>query len=100
AVVMKALVGLCTVLYKSFPTSIQQDTKLLAKLDAVSASSSSSGSGSSSSDGSMGGGGGGGAAAEEEREGLRAAVAYRLVMKRGLEGATRRLLLRMKELLG
>lgn len=32
ALVMKALVGLCTVLYKSFPTSIQQDKATLASL--------------------------------------------------------------------
>jgi hypothetical protein len=29
---MKALVGLCTVLYKSFPTSIQQDKATMAIL--------------------------------------------------------------------
>jgi hypothetical protein len=29
---MKALVGLCTVLYKSFPTSIQQDKATMATL--------------------------------------------------------------------
>jgi hypothetical protein len=32
ALVMKALVGLCTVLYKSFATSIQQDKATLASL--------------------------------------------------------------------
>jgi hypothetical protein len=31
--VQKALVGLCTVIYKAFPTSIQQDKKLLAELE-------------------------------------------------------------------
>lgn len=29
---MKALVGVCTVLYKSFPTTIQQDKALLEEL--------------------------------------------------------------------
>lgn len=32
AIVLKALVGLCTVLYKSFPTSIQQDKAILVQL--------------------------------------------------------------------
>jgi hypothetical protein len=70
---MKALVGLCTVLYKSFPTSIQEDTKLLAALEADGSSAA---------------------------EGVRLAVAYRLAAKRGLEGSTKKILVRMKELVG
>ncbi|KAI8470198.1 MAG: hypothetical protein J3K34DRAFT_521551 [Monoraphidium minutum] len=133
ALVMKALVGLATVLYKGFPTTIQEDTRLLAGLqaDAPAAAESNSGSGgggaagapgatadtssggsggsgsgsgeaAGGSSGGGGGGGGGGAAGcgeVGEGEGLRLAVEYRLALKRGLEGSTRKLLLRMKELL-
>jgi hypothetical protein len=86
---MKALVGLATVLYKSFPTSIQEDARLLA---------SASDARAPASDGSSSGGGGGGG--EGLSEGERLAVEYRLAAKRGLEAATKRILVRMKELLG
>lgn len=90
----KALVGLCTVLYKSFPTSIQQDTKLLSTPTPESGSSGAD-RGSASSNGSSGGGSG-----VLSTEGGRLAVQYRLAMKRGLEASTKKILLRMKELLG
>lgn len=89
---MKALVGLCTVLYKSFPTSIQQDAKLLAS-PPVSAGNTGSGSSGSSS------GSGGDDAWAVDPEGTRLAVQCRLAAKRGLEASTKKLLLRMKELM-
>jgi hypothetical protein len=87
---MKALVGLATVLYKSFPTTIQQDSRTLADADAAAAAAAAAAAG-----GEQAPPPGGGALSE----GALLAVRYRLAAKRGLEAATRRLLLRMRELL-
>lgn len=90
---MKALVGLATVLYKGFPTTIQEDTRLLDLPTATDDPTPNAHDGGGS--GGLGGAGGGGPAGVE-----RLAVEYRLARKRGLEAATRKLLVRMKELLG
>lgn len=78
ALVMKALVGLCTVLYRGHPTTIQQDEALLLA--------------------ARGGGGGGAGGQPPLSEGAELAVRYRLASKRALEAAMRRVLLRIKEL--
>jgi hypothetical protein len=72
ALVLKALVGLCTVLYKGLPTSIQQDMAALA------------------------------AQQQQQPGGSRMALAlaFRLASKRTLEGATRCALQRLQALQG
>lgn len=80
ALVAKALVGLATVLYKSFPTSIQHDSALLAQLEQQQQQLA------------------GDTDARLAAERARLAVQYRLGNKRLLERATRRLLLRLQQL--
>ena len=96
ALVMKALVGVCTVLYKGYPTTIQQDAALLAAAEEADAAAGGGGGGSSGGD--SGGSGGTAAAAAPVGEGALLAVRYRLAAKRALEAAMRRVLVRMKEL--
>ncbi|WIA29831.1 hypothetical protein OEZ86_012302 [Tetradesmus obliquus] len=76
ALVMKALVGLLTVLYKSFPTSIQADRAQLQQPAAAAA---------------------GGDALAAERHAT--AVQFRLGLKLLLERSTKDLIVRLKELL-
>lgn len=73
---MKALVGLLTVLYKSFPTSIQADRAQLQQPAAAAA---------------------GGDALAAERHAT--AVQFRLGLKLLLERSTKDLIVRLKELL-
>ncbi|KAF8073245.1 CAND7 [Scenedesmus sp. PABB004] len=82
ALVIKALVGLATVAYKSYPSSIQQDRAALAALGAAGPPAA----------------GGGGADAGVAAERARVALEFRLAQKLMLERAARALLLRLKEL--
>eukprot|EP00882_Tetradesmus_deserticola_P031670 GHRQ01035825.1.p2 GENE.GHRQ01035825.1~~GHRQ01035825.1.p2 ORF type:complete len:113 (+),score=43.83 GHRQ01035825.1:361-699(+) len=79
ALVMKALVGLLTVLYKSFPTSIQADKAHLAQLQQQSAKPAT--------------------ADVLEAERLTTAVQFRLGLKLLLERSTMSVIVRLKELL-
>lgn len=80
ALVLKALVGLCTVLYKSFPTTIQADKAFLAEQQQQQQH-----------------------AADEQRrleaERLQTAVQFRLGLKLLLEQSSKALLMRLKALL-
>jgi len=78
ALVMKALVGLCTVLYKSFPTSIQQDKATLTSLQQQQQQQGSD-------------------ALSLEQQ--RTAVSFRLGQKLLLERSTKQLIQRLQELL-
>jgi hypothetical protein len=80
ALVMKALVGLCTVLYKSFPSSIQQDKAALAALQDQPGHQQQQGGGA------------------EEQERRAAAVQFRLGQKLLLERSTKQLLQRLQQL--
>jgi hypothetical protein len=117
--VLKALVGLCTMQYKAFPTSIQQDRALLGQLATQQppqqqpqqvAPGGGGGAASSSSGGAPGqrnaaapaaaGGGDGGSEDAERvaRERLLCAVRFRLGTKLLLERATLGVLQRLKAL--
>lgn len=79
ALVTKALVGLCTVLYKSFPTTIQADKALLVQLEQQQQNGEEQ--------------------QQLEVERLQTAVQFRLGMKLLLEKASKALIMRLKELL-
>lgn len=110
ALVMKALVGLLTVLYKSNPTTIQQDKQLLAELQQQQKQQQQGGEkrGDASTSGSAIShdaaqqvaplAAAAGCALPLEVEQLAVAVEYRLQRKQLLEGVMRSCLLRMKEL--
>jgi hypothetical protein len=83
--VMKALVGLCTVLYKSFPTSIQQDRAALAALQGQADPQQQQQQQQQQ----------GGDAVDQERS---AAVQFRLGQKLLLERSTKQLLQRLQQL--
>jgi hypothetical protein len=80
---MKALVGLLTVLYKSFPTSIQADKAKLAELQQQQPSAKPAAAASD--------------ALASERSAT--AVQFRLGLKLLLERTTKALIVRLKELL-
>jgi hypothetical protein len=85
ALVMKALVGLLTVLYKSFPTSIQADKAKLAELQQQQQPSAKPAADAAND-----------ALATEQ---LATAVQFRLGLKLLLERSTKSLIVRLKELL-
>jgi hypothetical protein len=82
--VIKALVGLLTVLYKSFPTSIQADKAKLAELQQQRPSTRAAAAAASD-------------ALAAER--LATAVQFRLGLKLLLERSTKTLIVHLKELL-
>jgi hypothetical protein len=86
ALVMKALVGLLTVLYKSFPTSIQADKAKLAELQQQQQPAKPAAAAAAPND-----------ALATER--LATAVQFRLGQKLLLERSTKSLIVRLKELL-
>lgn len=99
ALVMKALVGLCTVLYKSFPTSIQQDKAELAALKqqqtsntsptaAAAAAAATALGDSSSSDNNL----------QQQQLMMMTALQFRLGQKLLLERSTKQLIQRLQEL--
>jgi hypothetical protein len=110
ALVMKALVGLLTVLYKSSPTTIQQDKQLLVELQQQQQQQQQGGEkrGDASTSGSTSShdaaqqvaplAAAAGCALPSKAEQLLVAVEYRLQRKQLLEGVMRSCLLRMKEL--
>jgi hypothetical protein len=106
ALVVKALVALCTVFYKSFPTTIQADAAALAAADAplgAPAPPPPASKGFAAAGGKSGGKGGGAAARQAPPAAAlsadgRLAVGYRLEAKRSLEATTKRCLARLTEL--
>lgn len=79
AVVMKALLGLCTVMYKSFPTTIQADKAILEQLQQQQQEADVD--------------------KQLEVQRLQTAVQFRLGMKLLLENTSKNLLVHLKTLL-
>lgn len=100
--VMKGLVGLCTVKYKSFPTSIQQDKAIMVAPRQEASASSSAASSKPASKG-FGVKPKGQKAAKEQATATGSecgatALLYRLEAKKTLEAATKIMLARLSEL--
>lgn len=89
AIVMRALVGVCTVLYTSAATTIQEDRRLL-----TAAGDQQQQQPSTSSKGC----GGGSSTAVADATATQLALQFRLGQKELLEAVTKQLLVRMKEL--
>jgi hypothetical protein len=87
--VLKALVGLLTVLYKSFPTSIQADKAQLQQLQQQQSANPTPANPTPAADAAD--------ALAAERQST--AVAFRLGLKLLLERSTKALIVRLKELL-